>query len=78
MIKLLLLLVPAIFAGAGCGSRPTASDSTMPSGRTAPLEYRSAFAGYRPFRDEPIAPWRDANEAVKEAVEPAHRHGGHR
>ena len=66
MIKRLLLLAPAILAAAGCGSGPRAADPGMPASKAPPLEYRSAFAGFRPFADEPIAPWRDANEAVKE------------
>ncbi|RPJ47097.1 MAG: hypothetical protein EHM16_07295 [Betaproteobacteria bacterium] len=32
--------------------------------------YTSAFAGYRPLRDEPLAPWRDVNDEVA-------RIGGH-
>lgn len=27
-------------------------------------QYRSAFDGYRPFRDEKLAPWRDVNDEV--------------
>jgi hypothetical protein len=76
MIKRLLLLAPAILAGAGCGSSPAAPGPTMPSSTAVSLEYRSAFAGYRAFRDAPIAPWRDANEAVNEAASRERR--GHR
>jgi hypothetical protein len=32
--------------------------------------YASAFTGYRPFRDEPLAPWREVNDEVA-------RVGGH-
>jgi len=32
--------------------------------------YTSAFAGYRPLRDEPLAPWREVNDEVA-------RVGGH-
>ena len=36
----------------------------------APAAQTSAFDGYRPYRDEPVAPWREVNDAVREA-------GGH-
>jgi hypothetical protein len=73
-----LLLASAIAAAAGCASSPWVPDTTAPATQAPPLEYRSAFAGYSSFRDEPLAPWRDANETVKEAAEPAHEHRGHR
>lgn len=34
------------------------------------LNYHSAFAGYRSYREEPLAPWRGVNEEVTRA-------GGH-
>lgn len=76
MIERLLLLAPAIFAGAGCASSAITPASTMQSSKPDPLEYRSPFADYRPFADEPIVPWRDANETVKEAA--GREHQGHR
>jgi len=33
-------------------------------------QYRSAFDGYRPFRDEKLRPWREVNDEVERA-------GGH-
>jgi hypothetical protein len=36
----------------------------------APFRYESAFSGYRSFREEPLASWREANEEVARA-------GGH-
>ncbi len=41
-----------------------------PAAPAAPLEHISSFQGYQPFRDEPLAPWREVNET-------AHRIGGH-
>lgn len=35
-----------------------------------PTQYPSAFTGYRPFRDEKPAPWREVNDEVARA-------GGH-
>jgi hypothetical protein len=44
-----------------------------PANPTAPVltfKYESAFSGYRGFREEPLAPWRDVNDEVARA-------GGH-
>ena len=35
--------------------------SSQPSASSA---YRSAFADYRPFSEQPLTPWRQANDAV--------------
>ena len=45
--------------------QPTDAGTTVPAPR-----YESAFAGYRGYRDEPLAPWRDINDEVMRA-------GGH-
>jgi hypothetical protein len=42
----------------------------QPAGRTPEITYRSAFADYRPFREEPISNWRALNDEVGET-------GGH-
>ena len=42
----------------------------QPSPPPPEVTYRSAFADYKPFREEPPADWRTLNEAVGEA-------GGH-
>jgi hypothetical protein len=44
---------------------PTDSAAPVPA-----LNYNSAFAGYRGYREEPLAPWRGVNEEVTRA-------GGH-
>lgn len=37
----------------------------MPSSEpSASSAYRSAFADYRPFAEQPLTPWRQANDAV--------------
>jgi len=44
-----------------------------PANPTAPVltfKYESTFSGYRGFREEPLAPWRDVNDEVARA-------GGH-
>ena len=44
---------------------PTDSSTAVPA-----VKYESAFTGYLPFRDEKLAPWREANDE-------AARVGGH-
>lgn len=72
--RLLLLALGAAVLG-GCAQSGVRSETSGSGGQIAPVEYRSAFAGYQPFREDAIAPWPDANEAVKESAAP---HGGHR
>lgn len=38
--------------------------SAPSSESSASSTYRSAFAGYRPFSEQPLTPWRQANNAV--------------
>jgi hypothetical protein len=51
-------------AGAQTPAAPTRE------GAAAPPPYRSAYEGYRPYAEEPLAPWREVNETVE-------RVGGH-
>ena len=57
----------------GAGT-PAAKDEKRPAAEAPPPRtpgaYRSPFADYRPFADEPLKDWRRANEEVHEA-------GGH-
>ena len=59
----------ALVAGAAAAQekRPDPKD---PKAKTPPVEYRSAFEGYRPFAEAELAPWRAVNEEVE-------RVGGH-
>ena len=57
------LAVPTVASGA-------APSEVHPSSPTPASAYRSAFADYRPFQDEPITDWRALNEGVAQA-------GGH-
>jgi hypothetical protein len=41
-----------------------------PAASVPAVKYESAFSGYRGFREEPLAPWRDVNDEVA-------RVGGH-
>jgi hypothetical protein len=48
-------------------ARPHPADPAAP---VPAVKYESAFSGYRSFREEPLAPWRDVNDEVA-------RVGGH-
>ncbi len=48
----------------------TRAAPTDPAAPVPPVRYESAFAGYAPFRDQAVAPWRELNEE-------AARIGGH-
>ena len=44
----------------------TAASSPATAASTARAStYRSAFEGYRPFAEQPLTPWREANDVVK-------------
>ena len=49
------------------GAKPHPADPAAP---VPAVKYESAFSGYRGFREEPIAHWRDVNDEVARA-------GGH-
>ena len=50
--------------------RTTELSPANPSTAVPAVKYESAFTGYRPFRDEKLAPWREVNDE-------AARIGGH-
>lgn len=57
-----------------------AAAQTAPSevSKSAPqLAYRSAFADYKPYKDEPPGDWRKVNDAVVPAKGGASAHAGH-
>lgn len=53
----------ALAAGAQPGPAPTA---TAAAEAAAPLSFRSAMEGYKPFADEKLIPWKQANDTVRE------------
>jgi hypothetical protein len=74
MIKAVLFVPALVVAGvvaAQSAERPNPND---PKAKVPPIEYRSAFEGYRPFSDQEAADWRRANEGVGAAG----GHAGHR
>lgn len=51
-------------------ARPAPLDSAA---KSPPVQYRSAFENYQPFKEQEIANWRAANDEVREAA----GHKGH-
>jgi hypothetical protein len=70
-------VVPALlFAGMAIGQADGRSDPRDPKVKVPPVEFRSAFQGYRPYADQDLRDWRKANAEVGEAGGPAgHRPG---
>lgn len=65
------LLALAACAGGQAGTAPGARDAQA---KVPPVEYRSAFEGYRAFKDEELLDWRKANDEVGAAG----GHAGHK
>ena len=65
-IGLPVLLAVSAAAAAQPASLPAQrmAASAPSSESSASSSYRSAFAGYRPFSEQPLTPWRQANNAV--------------
>ncbi len=61
---IVLAALAALAPGAMAQQRSTAPDPRDPAAAVAPVKYESAFAGYAPYREEKLAPWRDVNDEV--------------
>lgn len=58
-----ILLSMVVVAPAASQQVPTGTNERTTVG--APLLYRSAFAGYQRFKEQPIEPWRASNDVVE-------------
>lgn len=56
-------LLVCAFALGGASALAQSSSAPEPSAAMG-LTYRSAFEGYRSFKDEPVGSWREANDTV--------------
>jgi hypothetical protein len=68
-------------AGAAVAQEAQRPDPRDPKAPVPAVPYRSAFEGYRPYVEPPLAPWREGNEKIGETarepqVKPPAR-GGH-
>jgi hypothetical protein len=53
------------------------ADRTAPPKATPQLTYQSAFSDYKPYKDTPLANWRELNDAVAGTPGGASGHAGH-
>jgi len=60
-LALTVLASAIITGGVNAQSRSTPDSAAAP---VAPSAYESAFKGYQPYRDEPLAPWREVNDTA--------------
>ena len=65
MQRSIFIALAALAAGVAAAQEAQRPDPTDPRAKVPGVEYRSAFADYRPFSEEKVAPWRESNEAVK-------------
>ncbi len=57
-MKAMIIAVAALF------SVVAAAEVPQPGASSSGLSYDSAFAGYRPYADTPLQPWRQAHERL--------------
>ena len=74
-MRIIFLGVPALLLAACAGGQvDTRVGPLDPQAKAAAVEYRSAFGGYRAFKEEELRDWRGANDEVGAAG----GHGGHK
>jgi hypothetical protein len=74
-MRTIFVAVPALlFAGMAVAQGSGRPDPRDPGAKVPPVEFRSAFEGYRPYADQDLRDWRKSNDEVGAAG----GHGGHR
>ena len=74
-MRIPFVALPALLlAGPSAGQSAVRANPADPQATVQPIEYRSAFDGYRTFVEEDLRDWRKSNEEVGAAG----GHGGHR
>ena len=59
-----LLIASTAVARAQPAVAPISAAAPASASSTSTKVYRSAFEGYRPFKDQPVQSWREANDLV--------------
>ena len=88
-MRTIYVVVPAlVFAGLAVAQGERRSDPRDPKAKAPPVEFRSAFEGYRPYAEPDLRDWRKSNEEVGAAggqakpqpgkPETSGGHGGHK
>jgi hypothetical protein len=63
-MRIFFLAVPALLLAGTAVAQDGRPGPLDPKAKVPPVEFRSTFAGYRPFADQELADWRKANEEV--------------
>ena len=70
-MRTIYVAVPVlVFAGLAVAQGDSRVDPRDPKAKVPPVEFRSAFEGYRPYAEPELRDWRKSNEEVGAA-------GGH-
>ena len=86
-MRTIYAVVPALlFAGMAIAQGDGRPDPRDAKAKAPPVEFRSAFEGYRPLADQELRDWRKSNEEVGAAAskpqprkpESSGGHGGHK
>ena len=64
MVLRICIALAALAAGAAAAQEARRPDPADPKAKVPPVEYRSAFDGYRSFAEQELRDWRKANEEV--------------
>ena len=81
MHKSICFVLAVAAAGAAVAADQRRPDPRDPKAKAPPVEYRSAFEGYRPAAEIELAPWRAVNDEARRAGGHAgifRKHGGHK
>jgi hypothetical protein len=65
-----ILAVAALACATAAAAAQVPAQPPADRGAPPPPTYQSAYEGYRPYVEEPLAPWREVNDTVE-------RVGGH-
>jgi len=64
-MRTIFVAVPALlFAGMAVAQGDGRPDPRDPGAKVPPVEFRSAFEGYRPYADQDLRDWRKSNDEV--------------
>ena len=64
-MRTLFFMLPALLlAGVVAAQSAGRTNPADPQAKVPPVEYRSAFEGYRPFAEEDLRDWRKSNDEV--------------
>jgi len=79
MHKSICFALAVATAGATAAAEQRWPDPRDPKAKAPPVEYHSAFEGYKPYAEPELAPWRGVNDEVRRAGGHAgifRKHGG--